>query len=172
MKISRLEASGSPEPGEASRGREGGPGWPRLTACLRPAGPDLLAGELQHRLRIEAAVAAGAKNVVKLLSGPRMRDRKALAEVGLCPPAHCLLHSSARPPPTCSGAAPRAGCLWRKQWRCTGCGLTHLPRPSCLCLLCRPRPSSRNPPRSWTSYGWPWNYCWRSCLPPTLCAAG
>ncbi|XP_076784512.1 serine/threonine-protein kinase N3 isoform X2 [Arvicanthis niloticus] len=57
MKISRLEASGSPEPG-----------------------PDLLAGELQHRLRIEAAVAAGAKNVVKLLGSQRMQDRKALAE--------------------------------------------------------------------------------------------
>ncbi|XP_052581911.1 serine/threonine-protein kinase N3 isoform X1 [Peromyscus californicus insignis] len=57
MKISSLEASGSPEPG-----------------------PDLLAEELQHRLRIEAAVAAGAKNVVKLLGGQRMQDRKALAE--------------------------------------------------------------------------------------------
>ncbi|KAL1765630.1 serine serine/threonine-protein kinase N3 isoform X2 [Sigmodon hispidus] len=57
MKISSLEASSSPEPG-----------------------PDLLAEELQHRLRIEAAVAAGAKNVVKLLGGQRMQDRKALAE--------------------------------------------------------------------------------------------
>lgn len=57
MKISGLEASGSPEPG-----------------------PDLLAEELQHRLRIEAAVATGAKNVVKLLGGQRMQDRKALAE--------------------------------------------------------------------------------------------
>ncbi|XP_051022845.1 serine/threonine-protein kinase N3 [Acomys russatus] len=57
MKISSLEASGSPEPG-----------------------PDLLAQELQHRLRIEAAVAAGAKNVVKLLGGQRTQDRKALAE--------------------------------------------------------------------------------------------
>lgn len=57
MKISGLEASGSPE-----------------------SGPDFLAEELQHRLRIEAAVAAGAKNVVKLLGGQRMQDRKALAE--------------------------------------------------------------------------------------------
>ncbi|ERE71295.1 serine/threonine-protein kinase N3 [Cricetulus griseus] len=57
MKISSLETSGSPEPG-----------------------PDLLAEELQHRLRIEAAVAAGAKNVVKLLGGQKMQDRKALAE--------------------------------------------------------------------------------------------
>ncbi|XP_031225496.1 serine/threonine-protein kinase N3 isoform X3 [Mastomys coucha] len=80
MKISSLEASGSPEPGEASQGREGGTLWPRLKAHLHPAGPDLLAEELQHRLRVEAAVAAGAKNVVKLLGGQRMQDRKALAE--------------------------------------------------------------------------------------------
>ncbi|VCW77456.1 unnamed protein product [Gulo gulo] len=57
MKISSLEASGSPEPG-----------------------PELLAEELRHRLRIEAAVAEGAKNVVKLLGGRRTHDRKALAE--------------------------------------------------------------------------------------------
>ncbi|XP_029329690.1 serine/threonine-protein kinase N3 isoform X3 [Mus caroli] len=80
MKISSLESSGSPEPGEASQVREGGPRWPRLKVHLRPAGPDLLAEELQHRLRVEAAVAAGAKNVVKLLGGQRMQDRKALAE--------------------------------------------------------------------------------------------
>uniref|UniRef100_A0A8C0LA32 Serine/threonine-protein kinase N3 n=1 Tax=Canis lupus dingo TaxID=286419 RepID=A0A8C0LA32_CANLU len=57
MKISSLEASGSPEPG-----------------------PELLAEELRHRLHIEAAVAEGAKNVVKLLGGQRTQDRKALAE--------------------------------------------------------------------------------------------
>uniref|UniRef100_A0ABI8AH10 protein kinase C n=1 Tax=Felis catus TaxID=9685 RepID=A0ABI8AH10_FELCA len=57
MKISSLEASGSPEPG-----------------------PELLAEELRHRLRIEAAVAEGAKNVVKLLGTRRTQDRKALAE--------------------------------------------------------------------------------------------
>ncbi|XP_073761746.1 serine/threonine-protein kinase N3 isoform X2 [Callorhinus ursinus] len=57
MKISSLEASGSPEPG-----------------------PELLAEELRHRLCIEAAVAEGAKNVVKLLGGRRTQDRKALAE--------------------------------------------------------------------------------------------
>ncbi|XP_045052872.2 serine/threonine-protein kinase N3 isoform X1 [Desmodus rotundus] len=57
MKISSLEASGSPEPG-----------------------PELLAEELRHRLRIEAAVAKGAKNVVKLLGSRRTQDRKALAE--------------------------------------------------------------------------------------------
>ncbi|XP_032163682.1 serine/threonine-protein kinase N3 isoform X3 [Mustela erminea] len=57
MKISSLEASGAPEPG-----------------------PELLAEELRHRLRVEAAVAEGAKNVVKLLGGRRTHDRKALAE--------------------------------------------------------------------------------------------
>lgn len=57
MKISSLEASGAREPG-----------------------PELLAEELRHRLRIEAAVAEGAKNVVKLLGGRRTHDRKALAE--------------------------------------------------------------------------------------------
>uniref|UniRef100_A0A8C3YIB4 Serine/threonine-protein kinase N3 n=1 Tax=Catagonus wagneri TaxID=51154 RepID=A0A8C3YIB4_9CETA len=57
MKISSLEASGSPEPG-----------------------PELLVEELQHRLRVEAAVAEGAKNVVKLLGSRRTQDRKGLAE--------------------------------------------------------------------------------------------
>ncbi|XP_026960437.1 serine/threonine-protein kinase N3 isoform X2 [Sagmatias obliquidens] len=57
MKISSLEASGSPEPG-----------------------PELLVEELRHRLRIEAAVAEGAKNVVKLLGSRRTQDRKVLAE--------------------------------------------------------------------------------------------
>ncbi|XP_045144493.1 serine/threonine-protein kinase N3 [Echinops telfairi] len=57
MKISSLEAGASPEPG-----------------------PELLAEELLHRLRIEAAVAEGAKNVVKLLGSRRTQDRKALAE--------------------------------------------------------------------------------------------
>lgn len=112
MKISSLEASGSPEPGEASQGREGGTLWPRLKAHLHPAGPDLLAEELQHRLRVEAAVAAGAKNVVKLLGGQRMQDRKALAEVRLCPQLTAL-YSSACVHPLVVAPAPRACCLWR-----------------------------------------------------------
>ncbi|XP_074218453.1 serine/threonine-protein kinase N3 isoform X2 [Camelus bactrianus] len=57
MKISSLEASGSPEPG-----------------------PELLVEELRHRLHVEAAVAEGAKNVVKLLGSGRTQDRKVLAE--------------------------------------------------------------------------------------------
>ncbi|XP_021269997.1 serine/threonine-protein kinase N3 isoform X1 [Numida meleagris] len=36
--------------------------------------------ELRHRLRIEAAVAEGAKNVLKILGGSRVQDRKFLAE--------------------------------------------------------------------------------------------
>uniref|UniRef100_A0A8C8RWA6 protein kinase C n=1 Tax=Pelusios castaneus TaxID=367368 RepID=A0A8C8RWA6_9SAUR len=36
--------------------------------------------ELLHHLHIEAAVAEGAKNVVKILGGRRMQDRKVLAE--------------------------------------------------------------------------------------------
>ncbi|XP_006834902.1 PREDICTED: serine/threonine-protein kinase N3 [Chrysochloris asiatica] len=67
MKISSLETSVSPEPG-----------------------PELLAEELRHRLRIEAAVAEGAKNVVKLLGNRRTQDRKALAE------AQVQLHESSQ----------------------------------------------------------------------------
>lgn len=118
MKISSLETSGSPEPGEASQGREGGTQWPGLRVHLLPAGPDLLAEELQHRLRIEAAVAAGAKNVVKLLGGQKMQDRKALAEVRLCPLAYCSSYSSASLCLPCSaawhqGLAACVGCRWR-----------------------------------------------------------
>lgn len=77
-------------------------------AHLLPAGPDLLAEDLQHRLRIEAAVAVGAKNVVKLLGGRRLQDRKALAEVRLWPPAHCSLYSSACLHPPAVVPVPKA----------------------------------------------------------------
>lgn len=71
--------------GEARLGRaERGMG---LRADPLLPGPELLAAELRHRLRVEAAVAEGAKNVVKLLGGRRTHDRKALAEVRPgCPP--------------------------------------------------------------------------------------
>jgi hypothetical protein len=37
--------------------------------------------ELRHRLRIEAAVVEGAKNVIRLLQSSRVADKKALQEV-------------------------------------------------------------------------------------------
>ncbi|XP_054854506.1 serine/threonine-protein kinase N3 [Eublepharis macularius] len=45
---------------------------------------DLRLEELRHRLRIEAAVAEGAKNVVKILGSRRVQDRKVLAEAQAC----------------------------------------------------------------------------------------
>lgn len=40
--------------------------------------------ELLHRLRIEAAVVAGAKNVIRILQNTKVPDKKALHEVSTC----------------------------------------------------------------------------------------
>lgn len=42
---------------------------------------ELRVAELMHHMKIESAVAEGAKNVVKQLSGRKIQDRRILAEV-------------------------------------------------------------------------------------------
>lgn len=44
--------------------------------------------ELLHRLRIEAAVVAGAKNVIRILQNNKVPDKKALQEVSIL----CLIY--------------------------------------------------------------------------------
>lgn len=41
--------------------------------------------ELLHRLRIEAAVVAGAKNVIRILQNNKVPDKKQLQEVSFIP---------------------------------------------------------------------------------------
>lgn len=43
---------------------------------------ELRVAELVHHMKIESAVAEGAKNVVKQLSGRKFQDRRIFAEVG------------------------------------------------------------------------------------------
>jgi hypothetical protein len=47
--------------------------------------------ELRHRLRIEAAVVEGAKNVIRLLQSSRVADKKALQEVSTGNTSHYVL---------------------------------------------------------------------------------
>ena len=42
---------------------------------------ELRVAELVHHMKIESAVAEGAKNVVKQLSGRKLQDRRIVAEV-------------------------------------------------------------------------------------------
>jgi protein kinase N len=53
-----------------------------LERQLEPPALEERVAELRHRLRIEAAVVEGAKNVIRLLqSSTRVADKKALQEV-------------------------------------------------------------------------------------------
>ncbi|XP_063172509.1 serine/threonine-protein kinase N3 [Candoia aspera] len=66
----------------------GAAGDPLTPTGMGDRGPflhlELRLEELRHRLRVEAAVAEGAKNVVKILGGRRVQDRKMLAEAQTC----------------------------------------------------------------------------------------
>ncbi|XP_059483391.1 serine/threonine-protein kinase N isoform X3 [Neocloeon triangulifer] len=57
---------------------------------LEPPGLEERVQELRHRLRIEAAVVEGAKNVIRLLQSAKVPDKKALQE------AHANLEESSR----------------------------------------------------------------------------
>nr|XP_014270466.1 serine/threonine-protein kinase N isoform X2 [Halyomorpha halys] len=58
----------------------------KLSRNLEPPGLEDRVEELRHRLRIEAAVVEGAKNVIRLLQSSKVADKKALqeAQVSLC----------------------------------------------------------------------------------------
>lgn len=50
---------------------------------MEPPGLEDRVEELRHRLRIEAAVVEGAKNVIRSLQSSKAADKKALQEVRL-----------------------------------------------------------------------------------------
>ncbi|CAH1388799.1 unnamed protein product [Nezara viridula] len=52
----------------------------KLSRNLEPPGLEDRVEELRHRLRIEAAVVEGAKNVIRLLQSSKVADKKALQE--------------------------------------------------------------------------------------------
>lgn len=50
---------------------------------------ELRVAELMHRMKIEAAVAEGAKNVVRQLSDRRIQERRVLSEVTVLNEPYC-----------------------------------------------------------------------------------
>lgn len=52
---------------------------------------ELRVAELMHRMKIESAVAEGAKNVVKQLNERKIQERRVLTEVGVSRNLHQLI---------------------------------------------------------------------------------
>lgn len=74
--------------------------------------------ELRHRLRIEAAVVEGAKNVIRLLQSAKVADKKALTEVGAALAVSCLI----RCPSTWRRKRPRSCDTQSRKVSCTRAG--------------------------------------------------
>ncbi|XP_024081668.1 serine/threonine-protein kinase N isoform X1 [Cimex lectularius] len=82
MKAKQIRSSGrhdSPHNGDANN-------QDKIGRNLEPPGLEDRVDELRHRLRIEARVVEGAKNVIRLLQSNKVVDKKALqeAQVNLC----------------------------------------------------------------------------------------
>ncbi|KAG9354632.1 hypothetical protein JZ751_001345 [Albula glossodonta] len=85
IELIRMQIIKVTQAGEGDREDSHAEGEDRMAECRgRPAETisplELRVAELRHHLKIEAAVAEGAKNVVKQLGGRRVQDRRALAE--------------------------------------------------------------------------------------------